>query len=143
MARQVNALISSWKSLTLDLLSLGTAKNNLPSFLDKVRGEQLCISLLLDPSFCHDYDIGSDSTQQTPTLPNMSSLKETIAAFKLSLSVTDDDVRAIEQNTREQRIHGSRETHLIGAELDALGLHHHFWGQFCVGRIVHHQIAWS
>ena len=81
----------------------GTAKNNLPSFLDKVRGEQLCISLLLDPSFCHDYDIGSDSTQQTPTLPSISSLKETIAAFKLSLSVTDDDVRAIEQNTREQR----------------------------------------
>jgi len=34
----------------------GTVKDNLPSLLDKIRGEQRCISLLLDPSFCHVSD---------------------------------------------------------------------------------------
>ena len=81
-----------------------TASLNLPDLLDKIRGEQLCISLLLDPSFCHDYETSSsETTQLAPVLPYVSNLKETILAFKTSLSVTEDEIREIEQSTREQR----------------------------------------
>ena len=86
----------------------GTANQRLPNFLDKIRGEQLCVSLLLDPSFCQcneNYEQSAESTssQVTPALPNASELKETIAAFKASLNVMEDVIRKIEQSTRAQR----------------------------------------
>ena len=82
----------------------GTANQNLPTFLDKIRGEQLCVSLLLDPSFCHFEETVSEPS---PGLPSEESLKGSISAFKASLSVTEDDVRKIEQTTRDQGIHFS------------------------------------
>ena len=81
----------------------GTATQSLPDFLNKIRGEQLCISLLLDPSFRCSDELASQSSRLTPKLPNECNLKETILAFKATLSVTEDDIRAIEQDTREQR----------------------------------------
>ena len=85
----------------------GTASQNLPSLLHKIRGEQLCISLLLDPTFRHSDDdkhtSGSQCSQLTPRLPDVNDLKATILAFKATLRVTEDEIRRIEQNTREQR----------------------------------------
>ena len=80
----------------------GTAKQHLPVFLSKVRGEQLCISLLLDPSFCNHDEVMLPS-QASPRLPDVTVLKETIASFKQSLALSEAEVRAIEQSTKEQR----------------------------------------
>ena len=107
----------------------GTASLNLPDLLEKIRGELLCISLLLDPSFCHDYETSSsETTQLAPVLPNVSNLKETILAFKTSLSMTEDEIREIEQSTREQR--NSTKWFL------------HSLVQFYIENLVHHQMHW-
>ena len=80
-----------------------TASQNLPDFLNKICGEQLCISLLLDLSFRYSDEPALESSRLTPRLPRESSLKDTIVAFNTTLSVTEDDIREIEQSTREQR----------------------------------------
>ena len=75
-------------------------QSRIPDFLDKVRGKQLGISFLLDPSL------------QQPSMPQPSShskpddqdLKETIEAFIVSLKVTAAKAREIERNTCEQRL---------------------------------------
>ena len=80
----------------------GTASSRLPDLLQKVKGEQLCVSLLLDSSCCH----GENSTipaQTSSHLPDTASLLDTVAAFKSSLKISEDQARHIEQNTREQR----------------------------------------
>ena len=81
----------------------GLLSQNLPALLKKVRGEQLRISLLLHPSFRYSDEPASENSQLTPSLPNECDLKDTILAFKATLNVTEDDIRAIERSTQGQR----------------------------------------
>ena len=77
----------------------GDAASRLPEFLDKVKGEQLGISLLLDSHFCR-----STVEQQTShSIPSTQDLQETVRAFKTSLQVSPEKAREIECNTRQQR----------------------------------------
>lgn len=77
----------------------GDAASRLPEFLDKVRGEQLGISLLLDSHFCSS-SVNPQATVHS--IPNTQSLKETVRAFKSSLEVSPEKAREIEHNTRQQ-----------------------------------------
>ena len=78
----------------------GLITSRLPDFLDKVRGEQLGISLLFDPHFRQ----GSVYQPSSQHIPDTSTLSKTIAAFKKSLEINDEKAREIERNTREQRL---------------------------------------
>ena len=81
----------------------GTASSRLPDLLQKVKGEQLCVSLLLDSSCCHGENSTIPAQTSSPHLPDTASLLDTVAAFKSSLKISEDQARHIEQNTREQR----------------------------------------
>ena len=82
----------------------GTVKGRVPALLDKIRGEGLCISLLLDPQVRHwDYSLTAIPSTSAPSLPDKSSLTDTIAAFKDSLKLSEEKLREIEFNTRKQR----------------------------------------
>ena len=77
----------------------GTASQGLPELLKKVKGEQLCVSLLFDPQFQAE-EVTSPSSHN---IPDMSNLKDTILNFKETLSITPERSREIERSTREQR----------------------------------------
>ena len=77
----------------------GLVTSRLPELLDKVRGEQLGISLLFDSHF----RVGSSEMPSSYHMPDTTNLSETISAFKKSLEVSDEKAREIERNTREQR----------------------------------------
>ena len=77
----------------------GNAKSLLPTLLESVRGESLGVSLLFDPQYCHHQTTAISS----PNISDTSKLKETVAAFKVSLKLPSDRLREIEQSTREQR----------------------------------------
>ena len=82
-----------------------TANNNLPALLDSIRGQGLCVSLLLDTRLCvqnESYSLPANSSG-LPHLPDQTALNETVTEFMKSLQVTEDQARAIEQNTIEQR----------------------------------------
>lgn len=82
----------------------GTAKERIPALLDEIRGEGLCISLLLDPKLRHwDNSLIATPSTSAPSLPGKSSLKDTIAAFKDSLKLSEEKIREIEFSTRNQR----------------------------------------
>ena len=83
----------------------GTARHSLPGLLEEVRGEGLCISLLLDSKVCpHDDAVPSSSlTLTSTTLPSLEQLQTSVSAFKESLTVSDEKIREVELNTREQR----------------------------------------
>jgi len=82
----------------------GTVKERVPVLLDKIRGEGLCISLLLDPKVRHwDNSLTATPSISIPSLPKPSSLADTIAAFKDSLKLSEEKLREIEFNTRKQR----------------------------------------
>lgn len=76
----------------------GCVKDRLPPLLDKLHGKGLCISLLFDKTLQH-----SSSSTDKPALPNTTTLRNTVDAFKASLHLSDDNIRNIEQQTREQR----------------------------------------
>ena len=80
----------------------GTAKEHLPELLEKVRGQGLCVSLLLDPNVRH-WDNSVVATPSTPLLPGRSGLADTIAAFKESLKLPEEKIKEIELRTRNQR----------------------------------------
>ena len=76
-------------------------KDRLPTLLDKVRGKELCISLLLDSSTQYwNHDKREDST--TPTLPSVDHIRKTVKEFKKCLAITEEKAREIERDTREQ-----------------------------------------
>ena len=77
----------------------GTVQAQLPDLLHKLKGEQLCISLLFDSKFQQE---GCTELPVTYDLPSSSSLHTTIASFKKSLEITSDQARDIEKNTSEQ-----------------------------------------
>ena len=80
----------------------GTAHQRLPELLEKIRGEQLCVSLIFDEHYRHSDD-NSATSPTKPVLPYVSKLRKSVSAFKESLKMSDEDIRKVEQNTREQR----------------------------------------
>ena len=54
----------------------GTAQSNLPALLDSVRGESRGVSVLFDPSYCHQ-----TVPVSSPDIPAMSAIKGTVSAF--------------------------------------------------------------
>ena len=83
----------------------GTVKNSLPALLNDLRGEGLCISLLLDSNLCPNdgTTLSSSSVPTSSTLPDIEKLKKSVSVFKESPSISDEKIREIELNTREQR----------------------------------------
>lgn len=81
----------------------GSARDRLPALLEKIRGEQLCMSLLFDKTFCYwDSSCGS-KIPVNPMPPSTSALRNTVDAFKASLAVSDETIRKVERDTRQQR----------------------------------------
>ena len=77
----------------------GTAKHHLPALLEKVRCKDLCVSLLYDER-CQN-----SSKVECPVdtaLPSTESLKRTVESFKSSLSLTEEKIRKIGHDTRQQ-----------------------------------------
>ena len=79
----------------------GSASEHLPDIVDKIHGEQLCISLLFDKAFC--YWDSSTTAPSNPTPPSAAALRITVDAFKASLTVSEETIRKIERDTRQQR----------------------------------------
>ncbi len=76
----------------------GQVNSRLPDLLEKMRGEQLCISLLFDKQF------RCEISQQpcNENLPGDSDLRATVMAFKKTLEMTPQMCREMERNTCEQ-----------------------------------------
>ena len=81
----------------------GTVHERLPSLLDKIHGENLCVSLLLDKRFRH-WD--NQLSPADPVLPDVATLRQTVEAFKASLALSAEEIRRIESSTRQQRNSG-------------------------------------
>ena len=82
----------------------GMVKECVLVLLDKIRGEGLCISLLLDLKVRHwDNSLIATPSISTPSLPKQSSVTDTIAAIKDSLKLSEEKLREIEFNTRKQK----------------------------------------
>ena len=79
----------------------GTTCNHLPGLLKKVRREHLCISLLFDEHYRH-WDSSTPSSSD-PTLPDVTALRKTVEAFKASLTVSEEAIRKVERDTKDQR----------------------------------------
>lgn len=80
----------------------GTVASRLPTLLNNIRGQQLCISLLFDEKCQYKPDedkVLSGQTSSDVNVPNLTNLKQTISAFKESLRLNDDQIREIEQAT--------------------------------------------
>lgn len=76
----------------------GTASERLTSLLKNIKGQQLSISLMLDPDCCN-----KEKSPEDCQIPRIAELKETISAFKQSLQCSEDKIREIEIKTRDQR----------------------------------------
>ena len=64
-----------------------TANNNLPALLDSIRGQGLCVSLLLDTRLCvqnESYSLPANSSG-LPHLPDQTALNKTVTEFMKSL----------------------------------------------------------
>ncbi len=75
----------------------GQIQSRMPVFLEKIKGEELAVSFLLDPALqqARPSHIPSD----IPVNVDDQGLSVTIAAFKETLKVTADKAREIERNT--------------------------------------------
>jgi hypothetical protein len=83
----------------------GTACDCLPGLLEKIRGENWCISLLFDEHYRH-WDSNTPPVIQPesdPNLPGVAALRKTLEAFKTSLNMLKDPIRKVERDTKEQR----------------------------------------
>lgn len=79
----------------------GNSNNQLTSFLHRVQGKGLGVSLLKDESTC--YWSTDHISPTTHSLPNELQLKRSVDEFMKSLHVTESEARRIEQTTRQQR----------------------------------------
>lgn len=68
--------------------------------LEKICGEQLCVSLLFDETF-HYWDSCPSGTNPTP--PDDATLRRTVEEFKASFNILDHVIRKIVNDTRQQR----------------------------------------
>ena len=80
----------------------GTANAKLGTFLDKVRGRGLGVSLLFDP-LTRVWTKESSTPITSPDLPSRQQLEQTVREFKSSLHVSEQRAREIQQTTREQQ----------------------------------------
>ena len=76
----------------------GQATANLATFMQKVKGRKLGVSLLLDPST----RVWTEETTETPAIVSTEQLLKSVAAFKESLKLPTDELRKIERETRDQ-----------------------------------------
>ena len=76
----------------------GRATTNLATFMEKVKGRNLGVSLLLDPST----QVWTEETAEAPTIISTDKLIKSVAAFKESLKLPTAELRRIEQETRDQ-----------------------------------------
>lgn len=81
----------------------GTAVDGVRKLLDKLRGEQLRVSLLLD-SQCQRTNTEASQQPSSHSVPDAASLKETTEAFKQSIQVSDARACEIERCTHGQRM---------------------------------------
>ena len=65
----------------------GTASQSLPELLQKLKGEQLCVSLLFDSQFQSDVISDELSSPSSHNIPGTSTLNDTISQFKETLKV--------------------------------------------------------
>ena len=79
----------------------GTVQAKLPELLDKIKEEELCISLMLDERYKHEL-LSSVDLPVDYNLPSSSALATTFAAFKEAIKVSNCKAREIERVTREQ-----------------------------------------
>ena len=78
----------------------GTANDNLKTFLGKVRGQGLGVSLLKDED-CRCWSISCGKSLD-PVLPTKLELQRRVEEFKKSLDLPAIKLREIEQSTRDQ-----------------------------------------
>ena len=78
----------------------GKANDHLETFLGKVRGQGLGVSLLLDRE-CRCWS-GDVNQPLTPVLPTTEELQKRVQEFKKSLHIPPHKIREIEQSTRDQ-----------------------------------------
>ena len=76
----------------------GQAVTNLATFMKKVKGRNLGVSLLLDPSTL----VWTEKTSEAPTIISTEQLRRSMAAFKESLKLPTSELRRIERDTRDQ-----------------------------------------
>ena len=79
---------------------IGTVQTQLPELLEKIKGEELCISVLLDSSYENELSYAGPPADYN--LPSSLGLAITIDAFKNSINLSCSKARQIERNTREQ-----------------------------------------
>ena len=77
------------------------AGDRLPALLEKIRGENLCVSLLIDRKY--RYWESASLSSPDPSLPNLPTLRSTVDAFMTSLALTHKEIRRIEWETVDQR----------------------------------------
>ena len=76
----------------------GQVTTNLATFMQKVKGRNLGVSLMLDPSA----QVWTEETTETPAVVSTEQLLKTVAAFKESLKLPTAEIRRIERETRDQ-----------------------------------------
>ena len=84
----------------------GTASKRMPEpFLEEIRGDNLCVSLLCDRK-CRHWDADKQDLNQPSghSIPADADLKTTMSAFKDSMNISEAKAREIEQSTRQQRL---------------------------------------
>ena len=84
----------------------GTASKRMPEpFLEEIRGDNLCVSLLFDRK-CRHWDADKQDLNQPSghSIPADADLKTTMSAFKDSMNISEAKAREIEQSTRQQRL---------------------------------------
>ena len=64
----------------------GTTHERLPQLLDAICSQNLCVSLLFDTKFRHWES--DTNAPENPSLPSVSSLRDSVNAFKASLAVS-------------------------------------------------------
>ena len=81
----------------------GNASDQMRSFLGKVKGKGLGVSLLFD-SDCRCWSTTADCATNalSPQLPSKEELQEQVKQLKDSLHIPSQKMREIEQNTRDQ-----------------------------------------
>lgn len=80
----------------------GTAAANLTTFLDKIKGRNLGVSLFLDPSTKAWMETSGADEVESPFIPSDEQLLHHVAAFKQSLKLPASKIREIERETRDQ-----------------------------------------
>lgn len=84
----------------------GNSKDQLKSYMDKVRGQGIGVSLLLDERTRHWSSANDTNTNGesplTPALPTKEELKDRVREFKKSLMLPSNKLREVEQSTRDQ-----------------------------------------